>query len=411
MSEPLRLAYLTSAYARPSDTFVRSEVDRLRQRGVEVRTFSIRRPPVDAACDPNVQQHQFDTDYILEAGFLRLLVTTVLGAIKSPRLFIATMQLAWQTRAPGIRYLGLQCIYLLEAAYLADHIQRAKLTHLHNHIGENSATVAMLAGCLANIPFSLTIHGPAIFSAPKRWALGTKLDRAAFTVCISSFCRSQCMMFAKPSTWQRLHVVRCAVGESFLDEPQRSAEEMEPPLVVCVGRLCTEKGQRLLVDAVAQLATEGQCFRLLLVGDGPEREALESRIAQQQLSSVVEITGWQSSERIKALLLQARVMILPSFAEGLPIVLMEALALECPVISTSIAAISELVEHDHCGWLLPPGELVPLIASLREALNMPPDRLAALGRNGRLRVLEQHHPKRQVDQLLELFTASDRNHK
>ncbi len=409
-SKPLRLAYLTSLFARPSDTFVRSEVDRLRERGVEVQTFSIRRPEGETVSDVNVEQHQSNTDYILEAGVVRLLVATILCMVASPQRFLHAARLAWQTRSPGIRCLVLQAIYFAEAAYLARKIRHAKLTHLHNHIGENSATVAMLAASLANIPYSLTIHGPAIFTAPRRWALGTKLDRAAFTACISSFCRSQCMQYAEPSTWPRLHVVRCAVGEAFLEVPQRNVPTDQPPLIVCVGRLCVDKAQRLLVEAAAQLAAEGERFRLLLVGDGPERSAIELRIEQQQLSACVEIAGWQSSERIHELLLEASVLALPSFAEGLPIVLMEALALECPVISTHIAAIGELVEHDQNGWLLPPGELEPLVASLREAIHLPADRHAEMGRRGRQRVLERHHPERQTDQLLQMFTTCPHGH-
>ena len=222
MSEPLRLAYLTSAFARPSDTFVRSEVDRLRRRGIEVQTFSIRRPAVTANGDENVSEHQANTTYILEAGFVQVLLAAATIALRKPVAFVKAKLLAWKTRPPGLRGWLLQSIYLLEAAYLAKKIQRMQIKHIHNHIGENSATVAMLAACLADVPYSLTIHGPAIFTAPTRWALGTKLDRAAFTACISSFCRSQCMLYAQPTTWPRLHVVRCAVGGSFLDAPTRA---------------------------------------------------------------------------------------------------------------------------------------------------------------------------------------------
>ena len=406
MSSPLRIAYLTSAFARPSDTFVRSEVDRLRQRGVEVQTFSIRRPAGDAAGDANVAYHQTRTEYILEVGLFRLLAAATVQAISRPLAFLQAAWLAWRTRGPGIRNLCRQAIYLIEAAYLARRLRQENLSHLHNHIGENSATVAMLAACLAKIPYSLTIHGPGIFLAPQRWALGTKLDRAAFTACISSYCRSQCMMFAQPSNWSRLHVVRCAVGEPFLVAPERTAQADTPPLIVCVGRLCVEKGQRLLVEAAAQLVDEGREFRLLLVGDGPERVALESLLEKHDLSQTVEITGWQSSDRIREFLLESTVMALPSFAEGLPIVIMEALALECPVISTNIAAIGELVEQGESGWLLPPGEQQALTDALREALTTSAERLAEMGCQGRTCVLTRHHPVQQTDQLLDLLSNS-----
>lgn len=409
MSSAPRLAYLTSAFARPSDTFVRSEVDRLRARGLEVQTFSIRRPDVGGDADENVRQHQTETDYILEAGPWQLIFAAIACAVSHPIRFLQAKHLAWRTRAPGLKNWILQSIYLCEAAYLARRVRNAGLTHIHNHIGENSATVAMLAAHLAEVPYSLTIHGPGIFTRPHRWALGTKLDRAAFTACISSFCRSQCMLYAEPSTWPRLHVVRCAVGEPFLDKPQRATSK--PPTIVCVGRLCVEKAQRLLVEAAGKLAAEGTEFRLILVGDGPEREAIETAIRQQQLQGIVEIAGWQSSTHIRSLLQQATVLALPSFAEGLPIVIMEALALQCPVISTNVAAIGELIEAGKCGWLLPPGDIDALVEALREAISMSADQLASLGARGRERVLALHHPDHQAEQLVDLLThAADTNY-
>ena len=408
MSEPLQIAYLTSAFARPSDTFVRSEVDRLRVKGVEVTTFSIRRPEVDADVDmdvdANVLEHQSSTDYILEAGWLQLLLATFACFFANPVRYSQTKLLAWKTACPGLRGWCLQVVYLMEAAYLARQIRMRQLTHIHNHIGENSATVTMLASHLANVPYSLTIHGPAIFTAAQRWALGTKLDRAAFTACISWFCRSQCMLHAKPKTWERLHVVRCAVGEKFLDEPKR--ETTGPPTIACVGRLCVDKAQRLLVEAAATLAKEGVDFRLMLIGDGPERAAIESIVRRENLSGIVELAGWQSSDQIKQVLQQATALALPSFAEGLPIVIMEALALQCPVISTNIAAISEVVEPGKSGWLLPPGDVSALAETLRKAISCSGDQLGAMGAHGRQSVLERHHPEAQAELLLQLFTAS-----
>ncbi len=404
MSEPLRIAYLTSAFARPSDTFVRSEVDRLRGLGLEVTTFSIRRPDPGESADENVELHQKNTEYILEAGPVRILLATIAFAITNPIRFLRAKILAWQTSGAGLRCVLLQAFYLMEAAYLARSIGRLGITHIHNHIGENSATVAMLAGSLAQVPYSLTIHGPAIFAAPHRWALGAKLDRAAFTACISSFCKSQCMLYAQPATWERLHVVRCAVGDAFLDAPQ--PERSAPPVVLFVGRLCVDKAPRLLVQAAATLRKEDRSFRLLLVGDGPERDAIDALIQSEQLADIVELVGWRSSDEIRNLLRQATVFALPSFAEGLPIVLMEALAMACPVVSTNIAAIGELVEHGVNGWLIPPAELDSLIKALRESIGMSAEQLSSMGSSGRLAVLERHHPQRQAEQLKDLFRAA-----
>src|SRR3954468_1442988 len=211
MHAELRIAYLTSAYARPGDTFIRNEANELRRMGATVDTYSIRRPALDAHAEPDIASHQKTTDYILEAGLVKLSLSKARMFLSHPVRYAKALRLAWRTAAPGFRGLLLQAAYFMEASYLASRLLARKTQILHNHIGENSATVAMLASEMSGVPFSLTIHGPYIFYAPQKWALGEKLSRAAFTACISNFCRGQCQIFAPESAWPRLHVVRCSV--------------------------------------------------------------------------------------------------------------------------------------------------------------------------------------------------------
>lgn len=407
MSKPLRVAYLTGLYARPSDTFIRQEVNQLRQLGVEVKTFSIRRPNPGADADADVLEHQQATEYLLEAGAVRLAFGWLVASLLRPASALRTAKLAWATRPPGLRGLLRQTVCLMEAAFLAKRLQQEQIDLLHNHIGENSATVAMLAAEGSGVPFSLTIHGPGIFFAAEWWALGEKLSRAAFTACITDYCRSQCMVFTPPEAWPRLQVVRCAVPEVFLDETAKP-EPIDPPAFVCVGRLCPEKAQRLLVEAAAKLKAEGRAFRIVLVGDGPDRSSLERAVADLGVASVVEFVGWGSSAEVAQHLRTARALVSCSFAEGLPIVLMEAYAVGSPVIATRIAATYELVENNATGWLIPPSDVEALTEALRSALDTPSEQLTKYAAEGRRRVEQRHHPVKQAERLAELMRDVNR---
>ncbi len=405
MTDSPRIGYLTSAFARPSDTFIRNEVNQLRKLGMEVSTFSIRRPDAGPDADDDVRRFQDETEYLLEAGTGPFLSRTLVQAFSHPWRFLRTAALAWRTAAPGGRGLLLQSAYLLEALYLSARLRERRIDLLHNHIGENSATVAMLAAELSGIPFSLTIHGPFIFYAPQRWALGAKLARAEFTACISDFCRSQCLIFAPESAWQRIHVVRCSVQPEFID----SSDQRELPVVphfLCVGRLCVEKGQALLVEAAARLLNAGHQLRVSLVGDGPGRESLERLVRESNVGEHVKILGWHSSARIKELLLESTALVIPSFAEGLPIVAMESLAMRRPVIATNIAAMSELIENGESGWLVPSGSVERLENALKQASGCTPTQLKTMGERGRKKVLALHDPVRQAVQLRALFSRA-----
>ncbi len=404
MSNPLRVGYLTSSYARPSDTFIRNEVNQLRKLGVEVTTFSIRRPPIDGDAEADVHEHQAKTEYLLEAGAARILTKALAQAASHPVQFLHAARLACQTSAAGVRRHFLQCAYLVEALYLAARMRQRGIQLLHNHIGENSATVAMLAAEFSGIPFSQTIHGPYIFFAPQRWALGKKLEKAAFTACISDFCRSQCLMYAPEAAWPNLHVVRCSVQPEYAAMP---ADDRAPGKAhfVCIGRLCTEKGQLVLVEAAAKLRDAGLQFHISLVGDGARRAAIEQRIREKQLGGCVELLGWQSSARIRELLATSTALVIASFAEGLPIVALEALATRRPVIATNIAAMSEIVEHGRSGWLVPPGSAEALAAAMQSASQCGPEQLHEMGEAGRKQVLQRHDPVQQAKRLRELFES------
>jgi glycosyltransferase involved in cell wall biosynthesis len=403
MPEPMTLGYLTSFYARASDTFIRGEVARLRALGHTVHTFSSRRADAGEVVDESVRLEQRRTEYLVEAGAARQVLAGLREAVRSPRRFLDAARLAVRIGTPGLNGRLRPFAYLLQGAYLAGRMRAKGVQHLHNHIGESSAAVAMLASTISGVPYSLTVHGPNEFDRPTLFALGEKVRRSAFTVAISDYGRSQLYRWTDPADWTKVHVVRCGVDETFLG--CRPTPVPDAPRLVCVGRLAEQKGQLLLVEAAGVLAPRGVDLEVVLVGDGPMRGPIERRIAELGLRGRVRLAGWMGPEGIRAEILGSRALVLPSFAEGLPVVLMEALALGRPVISTYVAGIPELVEPGACGWLVPAGSVEALADAMEEALAADPTDLERLGRDGAARVSMLHDAARQADKLVELFAG------
>ncbi len=306
-------------------------------------------------------------------------------------------------------------VYLAEACRLRELCDAAEARHLHAHFGTNPAAVARLCRLLGGPGYSFTVHGPEEFDRPVQLSLAAKVEGARFVAAVSSFGRSQLMRWVRPGDWDRIEVVRCGLDAAYLAEDPGAVGEdgggsgadprVEPDLFVCVGRLCEQKGQHLLVEALALLKERGHDARLRLVGDGPMRAELEASAADRGVSDRVTFTGSASAAAVRGHLLAARAMVLPSFAEGLPVVLMEALAARRPVITTYIAGIPELVDAG-CGWLVPAGSVERLADAMAEALAASPERLAELGTEGRRRVTESHDVEKIAAGLLKRFAAS-----
>jgi glycosyltransferase involved in cell wall biosynthesis len=404
MATPLTLGYLTSVYARASDTFIRNEVLELRRRGHVVRTYSIREPDHEQLVSEEIRCERETTLYILPRHASGALFAALRLFVTRPVRTLAALALGWRTSAKGVRARIWQLAYFLEACFLATRLRADRVQHLHVHLEEQPATVGMLASALSGVPFSMAVHGPYIFRAPVPWALGEKVARAAFTTCISEFTRSQCMLYAPLAAWPKLSIVRCAPHPSFLhSEPTPCPAERR---LVWVGRVCEEKGVPVLIEAAAKLARAGLEFELELIGDGPLLPEIRARIAREGLERRVRTLGWAGSDAVRARVNAARALVQPSFAEGLPVVIMEALALGRPVISTFVAGIPELVETGVDGWLVPAGSVEALTAAMRAAIEASTAELERLGRAGRARVLERHHVRTEVDKLQQLFEES-----
>jgi glycosyltransferase involved in cell wall biosynthesis len=394
-----RIAYLTNAYPKVSHSFIRREIAALERRGVEITRISIRRAheqlpdPADAA---ELQR----TIVLLDGttGILRLLLATMRAAVTHPPRFLKALRLAHEMAGACGAGLGRHLAYLVEACGLVRILRARRIDHVHVHFGTNPAAVARLARTLSGISYSMTVHGPDEFDAPRALSLGGKIADASFTAGVSSFGRGQLMRWARVEDWPRIGVVRCGVDSNFF--AQSNAAPPRAKRLVCVARLSAQKGLPLLLDAAARLAADGRDFELRLVGDGELRPQLEEQIRALRLDRQVEILGWRSNEDVRSEILGSRALVLPSFAEGLPVVIMEAMALSRPVIATAIAGIPELVDSE-CGWLVPSGSVDALAQAMAAALDATPEQLTALGGEARARAEKWHDADENAAVLLE----------
>jgi colanic acid/amylovoran biosynthesis glycosyltransferase len=398
----MKIAYLINQYPQPSQSFIRREIVALEKLGVEVDRFTLRRWDQKLVDDADISEQQ-RMRVVLGMGPVGLLLALLRSVFVRPGKLLQTIKLACKVGRRSERGILVHLVYVLEACVLIRWLRNGQVSHVHAHFGTNSTTVAMLCHALGGPAFSFTVHGPEEFDKPLFLGLPEKIARAKFVVAISQFGRSQLYRWCKPSEWSKIHIVRCGVDEVFLSIPPTPITSA--PRLVCVGRLAPQKGQLLLVRAVAQLKMEGVPCELILVGDGVMRPEIQLLIDQDGLDSHVKMVGWKSNPQVREEVLNSRAMVLPSFAEGLPVVIMEALALGRPVITTRIAGIPELVEHGVTGWILTPGSVDELVTALREVLAAPESKLEEMGRNGAQRVRQQHDVNIEARKLAALLGA------
>jgi len=399
------VAYLVNQYPRVSHTFIRREICALEAHGQPVVRFSVR-AAAETLVDPADQTEQTRTRVLLDVGPMALLRAVLRTCLGRPLRFLRALRLALACRQRAAGGWIAHAAYLIEACQLRAWLARADAVHLHAHFATNPATVAMLCRVLGGPPYSITVHGPHEFDAPAFLGMPAKIELAAFVVAVSSFGRSQLYRWCGHRLWPRIHVVRCGVDRAFLSEP--SSPVPDTPRLVCIGRLCEQKGQLLLLRALRRLADARVACELVLVGDGELRGEIDALARELDVADRVTITGWATGDEVRKHLLSARALVLPSLAEGLPVVIMEALALGRPVLSTYIAGIPELVQPGLCGWLVPAGSVSELADAMREVLAAPVSELTRMGRAGRERVALRHDAEAEALRLARLFAPAAR---
>ena len=398
---PPKIAYLAGHYPAVSHTFILREVLALKALGVTVAPYSIRSVGPEHLRGPDEKQAAAETVFIQqEARKIWPLLAAQSLIVSRPGAYLATLGLAWRTRTRGLRSLFYQLFYFAEATLLARHMNASGVTHLHSHFAQASTSVAMLAAKLAGIPYSFTLHGPADLDAPKDWHLAEKTAGARFVACISHYARSQVMRFADPAHWDKLEIIHCGVLPALYDRPA------PPPhsgtRLIFVGRLSPVKGLRILLEALPAACAEIPDLHLTIIGDGEDRALLEKMAAP--LGDAVTFTGYQSQQEVADALDGSDILVLPSFAEGVPVVLMEAMAAGKPVICTQVAGVGELVQHGVSGQIVPPGHKQALTDAIVE-LAQDPEKRQAMGRAGRAKVIAEFDIAGEAAKLAALFNA------
>lgn len=394
----MKLVYVLNTYPQPSQTFIRREIQALERAGAQVRRIAMRRSPTPLIDAEDIAEEQATT-YLLDAGAAGLAWAMIRVATANPKGFLQAWRCAWRMGArSGYRQMR-HLIYLAEACAVLRLCVGAE--HIHAHFGTNATAVAVLARLLGGPGYSFTVHGPEEFDNPVGLSLDIKIAHCAFVVAISQFGRSQLFRWAAFAHWPKIHVVHCGIEpEGFADPPPLQ----EGPLrLVAIGRFAEQKGQMILIDALAGCTNRE--ITLVMVGDGELRPALEQAIARHGLQDRVVLAGWLDEAGVHRALADAHALVMPSFAEGLPMVIMEAMAMARPVVSTMIAGTPELLLHGQTGWLVPAGDVQALTEAMDACAATDHAILLQMGLAGRDRALARHDIDAQAARLMALFKA------
>lgn len=414
MDTGISVAYVVGGYPAVSHTFVLREVLALRAAGVRVETISIHRA-ADADVLSAADRAERESTHALLPARPGEVLRAHLRALASPRAYLATLGRALREGPAGPRARLWQLFYFAEAILVWDHCRRRGVRHLHAHLLNQASDAAMIAARYANArgaepawTWSFTMHGPNEFYEVSRYQLAAKASDADAVICISDFARSQVMGFTPEERWPRLRVVHCGLDPTEFDPDREARSSAQGGIrILYVGRLVPFKGQAILLEALAAIRSRGVEANLTMIGDGPSRQSLERRAAQMDLGAAVSFTGAVGQDEIRSHYAAADVFCLPSFAEGVPVVLMEAMAMRVPVVTSRIMGITELIEDGEEGLLVRPGRADELAAAL-ERLARDPELRERLGRRGREKVVAEFDVRESGRQLARVFAAAGR---
>jgi glycosyltransferase involved in cell wall biosynthesis len=396
----MRIAYLTNQYPHVRHTFIRREIVALEAQAVEVVRFSIRDSGRDTV-DPDDRSEFEKTRVLLNAGKLPLLGAVLSQALRRPLRFTRALALAIRFGRRSDRGVLRHLAYLAEACLLRRWLAAAGIAHLHVHFATNPAAIALMCHILGGPSYSITVHGPEEWDRPEALSLKDKYEGATFVVAVSDFGRCQVYRWTTLSFWPNVHVVRCGVDDAFLTrEPDPVPDTCK---LVLVAGLVEQKGHLLLIQALKKVREAGAEFQMIFVGDGPLRPILEAEVKRLNLMDRVEFAGWRSNAEVREYLRTSRGLVMPSFAENLPVAMMEALAMGRPVIGTYIAGVPELVESGVNGWLVPAGNIDAIASSILALLRTDVETLTQMGVIGAQRVRAGHDAAKEAARLKVLF--------
>jgi colanic acid/amylovoran biosynthesis glycosyltransferase len=371
---------------------------------MSIDTFSVR-PPRSEEITSDIDRREFEqTWYILPARPLEFLFAHARAFCGHPVQYVKTFRRALRHRVPGGRAFVHALFYFGEAILLAAELKKRDITHLHNHFANPAAIVGLLASRFLRIAWSLTLHGISEFDYPAGLLLAEKVAAANFVTCASFFVRAQAFRVINPDHWHKLFVARCGLELSKLEEHRYPQGQKTRIRFVSVGRLSPEKGQIGLIDAFARVLGSGVDAELFLLGDGPERSRIEQRVRDSSLGGRFQLLGRAPEAQTFDVIASADVFVLSSFMEGLPVVLLEAMALGIPVIAPAIAGIPELVRHAETGMLYTVGDWTDLATSMKRLAEDETLR-TRLAENARERVRIEFDVDRAIEPLVECYRS------
>ncbi len=394
---PAALAYLVSQYPTISHTFVLREIRGLRAAGLTVHVASVRGADRDAGAMSPREAEEFAATRYLRAQrkqWPALHVGTLLGR---PGPYLRTFFYAIALAGWDIRQLLRHLLFFADAVAVGAWFRGTGARHLHTHF---ASTAALLAARLFGFPFSITVHGSDEFRNAESFLMREKTKRARLIVAISNYGRSQVMLNSAYQDWHKVRVVRLGVDPAEYSRAETQAGALCE--VITVGRLSPPKALPMLLTACAELLREGFALRLRLVGDGPERPLLESVTRDLGIEQHVVFEGALSHDRVLEIYRRADIFALSSFAEGVPVVLMEAMALEIPCVATRITGVPELIRDEEEGLLVPPADTQELKTAIARLLQDPELR-RRLGRAAREKVARDYNIHANIAQLAQLF--------
>lgn len=399
------IGYLGRILPTLSETFVVREVAAHWRLGLPVRLFSLY-PPEDPAMHPEIRDLSLPLTTLWQPSRPAFWTAHLHYLQRRPRLY----RQCWQdflrhpdSRGPARR----RCLlFLLVSPYAARCLETQGIKHLHAHFANTAASVALGAATLAGIPWSFTAHAYDVFV--DTLLLDLKLRRAAFVATVSNF-HVQYLREHFPGARQaRLEVIRYGLDPDLF--PFQLRPRREPPVILAVGRLVATKGFHTLIAALARLRRQGLQPRCRIIGEGPERPSLTTQIARLGLADQVELLGRQLPAAVKAAYDQADLLVMPSCVknndrDGIPNVLLEAMALGVPVISTWVSGIPELVRPEATGLLVPPEDPAALAEAIARLLQ-DPELAHRLARSARQLVETEFNIYRSAARLQELLAAA-----
>lgn len=394
----MKIAYLVSLYPAQSHTFIQREIAGLRERGFDISTYSIRRAPEGQILGDAAREEAARTKVLVTKDLRKIIAAGLWALFTRPILFTKVALEGIAHRRLSMRLRMLWTFYLAEATLLAHWMTQEGAEHLHCHFGNAGSNAAYLASKLTGIPLSITFHGIDL-DEPGVYRHATKVQHSRFVVCISKYGRARLMYCTPRDQWQKVHLVRCGYNPPAEEALSPVAEA---PHIVCVARLSSEKGHLVLFEALQMLRERQVDFHCTLAGDGPMRQELEQWARAMGLQDAVTFAGALPQDAISRLFHSARVGVLASFGEGIPVVLMESLAHERPVVATYVGGIPELVHPGENGLLVPPGSARDLADALQQLLQ-DPALAQRMGEAGRREVLQHFREDVAADRMAALF--------